>query len=250
MEKQSITCRAVWIPRERAVVSLVTLTKDSEASFHQHWVSHGWELPSMQRMKKSERGSWSLWGTRQSLRGAIPWNLPLGSPGHKEWGMNAGQLTTGGEGNAMTAWQRPNMWKEKRERETQKREVVSVEMCHPVQKVQLQKRETTKAKGREENGSIEKGKQPYLYSPPKLQDSSRIIPVYWVNTVGSQFSGDTYTDSREKESRRQFFKSRNDMLMESSMARAYLQTLCEGGLLFKAKLILVWYAYNYVSGLL
>ena len=70
------------------------------------------------------------------------------------------------------------MWKEKRERETQKREVVSVEMCYPVQKVQLQKRETTKAKGREENGSIEKGKKSYLYSPLKLQDPGRIIPGY------------------------------------------------------------------------
>lgn len=59
-----------------------------------------------------------------------------------------------------------------------KREAVSEEMYHSVQNVQLQKRESVKAKGREENESVERGKTAYLDSPHKPQDPCRTPPRY------------------------------------------------------------------------
>lgn len=194
MEKQSIMCQPVWIPRERAVVFSVTFTKHSDVYFHQQWDSHGWEPPMMQSMSKSECGSWNLWGL------------------DSHWGSNTLKLSSWSTSTQCEAWTQGRRPREDKGKQQQcadqihgkrgpRREAVSGEMYHPVQSVQPQRRESVNAKGAEERESAEREKTAYLDSPHKPQDPGRTPPRYWVNTVVLN-SLETHTDSREKQNRR------------------------------------------------
>ena len=177
MEKQSIMCQPVWIPRERAVVFSVTFTKHSDIYFH------GWEPPMMQSMSKSECGSWNLWG--------------LGS----HWGSNTLKLASWGTSTQCEAWMQGSREDKGRQQQCAdqihgkrgpKREAVSGEMSRMCSR----RKESANAKGGKESESVERGKTGYLDSPHKPQDPGRTPPRYWVNTVVLN-SLETHTDSRE-----------------------------------------------------
>ena len=234
MEKQIIMCQPVWIPSERAVAFSVTFTKHSEVYSTNTEILMFENLLScigegngnplqcsclenprdggawraavygvaqsrtrlkrlssmMQSMRKSECGSWNLWGLgsrwgSNTLK-LVPWGTSSQSVRH---GCRAGvPRRTRTSNNSVTDQIRGK---------SSKREAVSEEMYHSVQNVQLQKRESVKAKGREENESVERGKTAYLDSPHKPQDPCRTPPRYWVNTVVLNSLG-THTQIQEK----------------------------------------------------
>lgn len=158
-------------------------------------------------MKKSEQGNWRTVGDT-----SVPeWEhyldtCWLGARGHRGWGMS------------WSRWHqevKEKRWQGDRsqicgKRSSKERRGRHVSHCPDVR---LQESETLKAKGRVRQDSVEQGKTVYLNSAPKLQDPGNSLTGFWVNTVDSSFSGDMYTESIEKERRRPFFKSRNDMLV-------------------------------------
>ena len=144
----------------------------------------------MQSMRKSECGSWNLrelgspWGSN-ALKLA-PWGTSTQSVRH---GCGAGVRGRTRTSNNSVTDQIRGKRSSKRE-ESQKK-------CTTLSRTCSHRKESVKAKRREENESVERGKTAYLDLPHKPQDPCRTPPGYWVNTVILN-SLQTHTQIQEK----------------------------------------------------